>query len=227
MMQPTFLLALLSWYLSNANGFAFHPALTASRLRILVGNYATILDVDGVNDNSVLNESKTKNIINGVDVEDVDWDWEKLAKDVFSQGDERPIILFDGICNLCNGGVNFALDQDESGKLRFCSLQSKVGQSLLLRMGKSPHDMTSIIMTTKDQAYFSSEAVARICSQLDDLSLQVFGKLGQITPEFIRESIYQFISKHRYQLGGGEYDQCRMDYDGTYVSRFVQDPEEL
>ena len=46
----------------------------------------------------------------------VSWDWEQVTSDVFIS-DQRPIILFDGKCNLCNGGVNFALDHDEKGKI--------------------------------------------------------------------------------------------------------------
>lgn len=46
----------------------------------------------------------------------VDWNWEEVADSVFDGEDKRPIILFDGVCNLCNGGVNYALDHDEEGK---------------------------------------------------------------------------------------------------------------
>ena len=47
----------------------------------------------------------------------VTWDWEQVTAQVF-QDDKRPIILFDGVCNLCNGGVNFALDHDAKGECR-------------------------------------------------------------------------------------------------------------
>eukprot|EP00978_Attheya_sp_CCMP212_P027498 scaffold92094_cov55-Attheya_sp.AAC.6 len=46
---------------------------------------------------------------------DITWDWKQVASEVFSKGDTRPIILFDGHCNLCHGGVNFALDNDSVG----------------------------------------------------------------------------------------------------------------
>ena len=152
----------------------------------------------------------------------VDWDWEGMAKDVFVE-DQRPIVLFDGVCNLCNGGVNFAMDQDESAKLRFCSLQSKVAQSLLLRAGHDPGE-SNICLITETDAYFSSDAVSRICMELDATPLQWFGKLGQYTPGWIRESIYQVVSNNRYQFG--ENDSCRLDFDGTLTSRFVSDPTE-
>lgn len=150
----------------------------------------------------------------------VEWDWKSVAQDVFAD-DKRPVVLFDGICNLCNSGVNFAMDQDETAKLRFCSLHSRVAQSLLLREGKSPNQQ-QISFITETDGYFSSDAVSHICMHLDSLPLQWFGTLGQFTPGWIRESLYQFVSKNRQVLG--EADQCRLDFDGTYTSRFVSDP---
>eukprot|EP00977_Amphora_coffeiformis_P011890 scaffold2914_cov178-Amphora_coffeaeformis.AAC.9 len=150
----------------------------------------------------------------------VDWDWKKLADDVF-RDDKRPVVLFDGVCNLCNSGVNFAMDQDENAKLRFCSLQSRVAQSLLIREGKPPnHGQIGFI--TESRGYFSSHAVSQICMKLDSRPLQWFGALGQHTPPWIRESVYQLVSQNRFSFG--EADQCRLDFDGTYTSRFVSDP---
>ena len=153
----------------------------------------------------------------------VDFDWKAMAVEVFEQ-DKRPIVLFDGVCNLCNGGVNFAMDQDETARLRFASLQSRVAQSLLLRCGKSPTDTSSIVFVTEEDAKFSSDAVSHICMELDAKPLRWFGKLGQVTPAWVRESIYQFVSNNRYQFG--ENDSCRLDFDGTYTSRFVSDPQQ-
>lgn len=149
----------------------------------------------------------------------VTWNWEKLSTETFIE-DKRPVILFDGICNLCNGGVNFVIDRDETAKLRFCSLQTKTAEALLLRSGKSPEDKDIALITEKD-AYFSSDAVSRICMELDEKPLQLFGLLGQYTPGWIREGVYKLVSKNRYQFG--ENDSCRIDFDGTYTSRFVSD----
>jgi predicted DCC family thiol-disulfide oxidoreductase YuxK len=156
---------------------------------------------------------------------EVDWDWEELASSVFSKGDLRPVVLFDGVCNLCNGGVNFAMDHDEAAKLRFCSLQTKTAQSLLLKAGHKPADMNKIVLVTRDKTYFSSDAVTRICQQLDVAPLQWIGRIGRVTPKWIREPILDFVSEHRYQFG--EYDSCRLDFDGTLTSRFVSDPADI
>ena len=72
-------------------------------------------------------------------------DAKALAKTVF-ETDDRPIILYDGICNLCNGGVNFMLDWDspneKRGNFRFAALQSEVGKALLQRSGRRPDDVS-------------------------------------------------------------------------------------
>ncbi len=134
----------------------------------------------------------------------------------------KPIILFDGVCNLCNGGVNFAIDYDKTGKFRFASLQSNVAKSLLLRDGKDPKTTSDVVLVTSEKAYYSSEAVARIMAGLDMPVLKVLGVLGQITPSFARNAVYNVVSGNRFLLG--ESDSCRMDFDGEYTSRFVSDP---
>jgi predicted DCC family thiol-disulfide oxidoreductase YuxK len=136
----------------------------------------------------------------------------------------KPIILFDGICNLCNGGVNFAIDHDRSGKFRFASLQSNVAKSLLLRDGKDPATTSDIVLFTSKRAYYSSEAVAMILAGLDMPVLKFLGVMGRVTPWFARNAVYRVVSGNRFVLG--ENDSCRMDFDGEYTSRFVSDPPE-
>ena len=152
---------------------------------------------------------------------DIDFDWKKISKELFDV-DKRPIILFDGICNLCNGGVNFALDHDGVGKFRFASLQSKAGQSLLIRSGKEPDDISSIVLVTPTQAYFKSDAVLRIASKLDrNPLLPLAGNLGRVVPGFVRNRVYDFVAANRYRFG--EADECRLDLDNEFGSRFVTD----
>lgn len=151
----------------------------------------------------------------------LDFDWEATAKGVFEK-DDRPVILFDGVCNLCNGGVNFALDHDSVGNFRFASLQSKVGQSLLIRAGKKPNDISSIVLVTPNEAYFKSDAVIRIAAKLEgNPLLPLMGTLGPFVPRFVRNTVYDFVARNRYRFG--EADQCRMDFDNEYGSRFVSD----
>jgi len=196
----------------SAGSPKIHPTTTA---------LGTSTKGDETDANVTLETSTNKVEDEDEDDGDVDWDWQQVAKDVFEGDDQRPIVLFDGVCNLCNDGINFAMDQDESAKLRFCSLRSKVAQSLLLREGK-PVNNTEIGFITKKKGYFSSNAVSHICMELDSAPIQWFGKLGQVTPGWIREGLFQFVSENRNQFG--ENDSCRLDFDGTYTSRFVSDP---
>ena len=157
--------------------------------------------------------------------ENKDFDWKSYAKSLFTE-DKRPIILFDGVCSLCNGGVNFAIDHDSVGKFRFASLQSKAGQTLLMRSGKKPNDISSIVLVTPDKAYFKSDAVLRIAQKLDgNPLLPVVGTIGPFVPGFIRNRVYDFVADNRYRFG--EADQCRMDFDNEFGSRFVTDDDEL
>mmetsp|Transcript_4479 Transcript_4479/g.7761 ORF Transcript_4479/g.7761 Transcript_4479/m.7761 type:complete len:212 (-) Transcript_4479:180-815(-) len=155
---------------------------------------------------------------------DLSWDWQKVTDDVFKT-DKRPVILFDGVCNLCNGGVNFALDHDKQGAFRFVSLQSKIGKSLLVRSGRAPGDMSSIVLCTHDgKAYFQSDAILRIAQGLDALALKGFGSLGLVTPRILRDGFYELVAENRYRFG--ETDSCRMDWDGEFDDRFIPDPED-
>mmetsp|Transcript_37036 Transcript_37036/g.56911 ORF Transcript_37036/g.56911 Transcript_37036/m.56911 type:complete len:239 (-) Transcript_37036:109-825(-) len=154
----------------------------------------------------------------------VSWgDWKKVASSVFDKEDQRPVILFDGVCNLCNGGVNFALDNDSTGNFRFAALQSKVGQALLMRSGREPDDTTSIVLVTADEVYFRSEAVLRIARGLDGPMFKATGVAGSIMPEFIRNMVYDYVSENRYQWLG-ESDSCRLDGMGEFADRFVDEP---
>lgn len=64
-----------------------------------------------------------------------------IAKAVFQQ-DARPVLLYDGVCNMCNGFVNLFLDVDKDEKFRFSALQSQTGRALLSRSGRSPDDIS-------------------------------------------------------------------------------------
>jgi len=150
------------------------------------------------------------------------WDYRSVAKAAFVP-DKRPIILFDGQCNLCNGSVNFALDHDPKAHFRFVSLQSVTGQSLLAINGKSPKDLSSIVLCYPDDTYFESDAVLKISQGLVDLPFQVIGVIGFICPKFIRDALYGIFSENRFRFSEFD-DQCRLDFDGEFDDRFLDDP---
>lgn len=108
------------------------------------------------------------------------------------------------------------------GHFRFVSLQSKVGQSLLLQSGRRPDDLSSIVVCYYDgTAQVESDAILSIAKGLSG-PLPVFGKVGVVVPKTIRDALYQVVSENRWKFG--KSDSCRMDYDGEFDNRFVPDP---
>lgn len=150
----------------------------------------------------------------------------KVVSSKVFNSDQRPIILFDGVCNLCNGAVNLALDWDPQGKLRFSALQSKVGRSLLEANGRKTDDISSIVLVTKDAAYTKSDAVLKITEELTPIALlplKPAAILGQmLVPKFLRDVIYDNVADNRYELMGMR-NECRFDADGEFEDRFVDD----
>jgi predicted DCC family thiol-disulfide oxidoreductase YuxK len=146
----------------------------------------------------------------------------KNSKDQKMHPHSKPIVLFDGVCNLCNDAANFVIDHDETGKFRFASLQSNVAKSLLLREGQDPIATADIVLVTPTMAHYSSEAVSNILAELDLPKLRIVGKIGQKTPAFLRETVYKVVSRNRFVFG--KKDSCRLDFDGDFTSRFVSDP---
>ena len=110
----------------------------------------------------------------------------------------------------------------EKGNFRFVSLQSKVGQSLLLRSGKRSNDTSSIVLATSTGAFFKSDAVMRIARGLDGENpiLGIVGQLGPIFPKRFRDAVYNYVAENRFVFG--ESDQCRL-YDDRFDDRFVPD----
>ncbi|WZN60409.1 DUF393 domain-containing protein [Chloropicon roscoffensis] len=132
--------------------------------------------------------------------------------------DDRPIILFDGVCNLCNGGVNFVLDWDAKGKLRMAALQSGAGQELLERSGRRRDDISSIVLVEKDQSYVKSQAVLKIAERLS-VPFPLLAQFFLPLPLLIRDGVYDQVAANRYFFFG-KSDQCRLS-DDRFQDRFV------
>ena len=148
----------------------------------------------------------------------------EVSERVF-ETDKRPVILFDGVCNLCNKAVNIALDWDPKGNLRFAALQSKVGRALLEKNGRRADDISSIVLVTSEGAYVKSDAILKITEALTPrfLPAKPAAKLGQILiPRILRDLIYDQVADNRYSLMG-KRDVCRFDSDGEFEDRFVKD----
>ena len=129
------------------------------------------------------------------------------------------IVLFDGVCNLCNSSVNFIVDRDPKVRFKFAALQSEKGQELLsqiLRANESSFD--SIVLISNNSVYIKSSAALRIARHLNGLWPILYSFI--IIPKPIRDFVYDFIAKNRYKWFG-KSDACRIPTPDLQ-SRFIE-----
>lgn len=111
-------------------------------------------------------------------------------------------ILFDGVCNLCNGFVQFVIEHDAAGRFRFASLQSEVGQELLRAHGLQPQqEPDSVVLLEGGRAYTHSAAALGVLRGLGGIWGGV-GAVGQLFPRFLRNAVYRLIARNRYRWFG-------------------------
>jgi predicted DCC family thiol-disulfide oxidoreductase YuxK len=113
-----------------------------------------------------------------------------------------PIVLFDGVCNLCNRSVQFILKRDKRGKFRFASLQGPVGQSLLQRSGLPPDHLDSFVLVEDNKVYTRSTGALRVLRLLGGAWSLLY--ILWIIPRPLRDGIYNWIAQHRYRWFGKE-----------------------
>ncbi len=118
---------------------------------------------------------------------------------------EKPVILFDGVCNFCNGAVNFVLKQDKKGIFNFAALQSAAGQKLLQQYNLAMKDFDSFVLIENGKVYKKSTASLRVMNQLPWYWKEA--QILRIVPRFLRDAIYDFIAKNRYKWFGKK-EQC-------------------
>ena len=115
------------------------------------------------------------------------------------------IILFDGVCNLCNGAVNFVIKRDPGNVFKFAPLQEKQGALLLKTHAIDIQKLDSIVLIENGNVYIKSSAALRIARKMSNLWPLFFVLL--IIPSFIRDGVYDFIAKNRYKWFGKK-EQC-------------------
>ncbi|RYY68976.1 MAG: thiol-disulfide oxidoreductase DCC family protein [Chitinophagaceae bacterium] len=120
---------------------------------------------------------------------------------------ESPLILFDGVCNLCNGAVQFVIRHDKKGQFKFASLQSESGQHLLQKHQLPQENFTSFVLIENGKTYIRSTAALRVARSLTGAVKLLYGFI--IVPPFIRDAVYNFIAKHRYRWFGKK-DSCML-----------------
>jgi predicted DCC family thiol-disulfide oxidoreductase YuxK len=113
----------------------------------------------------------------------------------------KKIILFDGICNLCNSAVQFVIKNDKKDIFRFVALQSELGNEICNHIGVDQHKIDSIILYNPGIAYYyKSTAVIEIGEELGGIYSLI--SIIRIFPEKLRNYIYHYIAKNRYKWYG-------------------------
>lgn len=120
--------------------------------------------------------------------------------------EQQSIILFDGVCNLCNHSVIFVLQREEEPVFKFASIQSEAGKELLEWWGLSQEYNQAIVFIDRGEIHFGSTAALKIGQQLR-FPWSFLSYAGFIVPKFVRDWVYNQIARHRYRWFG-KRDVC-------------------
>lgn len=127
------------------------------------------------------------------------------------------VIIFDGLCNLCNNKINFVIRNDKKDYFRFAPLQSEIGKKQLAKHHIHQHNFNTFFLLENNKTYKQSTAVLRIIKKLDGLWPILYVLI--IIPAFMRNVIYNIIAKNRYKWWG-KRDSCAVP-DGANLEKFL------
>lgn len=111
-----------------------------------------------------------------------------------------PIILFDGVCNLCNASVQWVLRRDRAGQFRFAALQSETGQRLLAAHGLAQVSFDTVVLADGDRIFTRSDAALEIARRLGAPWSGL--ALLRWIPRRLRDAVYNWVARHRYRWFG-------------------------
>ncbi|MFA5299428.1 MAG: DCC1-like thiol-disulfide oxidoreductase family protein [Lutibacter sp.] len=114
--------------------------------------------------------------------------------------ENKSIILFDGVCNLCNTSANFVIKHDKNGQFLFASFQSDAAKEILLQFNLKNLNEETVILIENNKVYDKSTAALKIAKQLEDGFKVLYGFI--IIPRFLRDWVYSLIANHRYNWFG-------------------------
>lgn len=129
----------------------------------------------------------------------------------------KEIIVFDGICNLCNFSVQFIIKRDKNKRFKFVSAQSDIGTAILEKYNFSVENLRTLLLIKEGNVFIKSSAILEI--------IKTFGgiwslcSIFSILPEWIRDFMYDLVAKNRYRFFG-KRDSCMMPSEDIR-SRFL------
>ena len=119
----------------------------------------------------------------------------------------QSLILFDGVCNLCNSSVQFVIARDKTNHFVFAPLQSQYAKTLLVKHKLSPITINSIVLVEAGKAYIKSTGALKIAKHLSGFWPIMY--LFIIVPPFVRNAVYDIVAKNRYKWFG-KMDKCML-----------------
>jgi predicted DCC family thiol-disulfide oxidoreductase YuxK len=118
---------------------------------------------------------------------------------------EGPIVLYDGVCGLCDRSVQLILRNDRRGRFRFAALQSNTGRQLMEKFGLSPEALDSVVLVEGEHAWRKSRAALRIARRMDAPWPLLWPLV--IVPRPVADFLYDLLAKNRYRIFG-KLDAC-------------------
>lgn len=115
------------------------------------------------------------------------------------------VLLFDGVCNLCNASVKWVILRDKKGIFKFAPIQSETGQSLLKQFGLDNQPLDSVILIANNKAYIKSDAAIKVMTELGGIGL--LSSMFLLIPRKLRNIVYDWIANNRYRWFGKQ-EQC-------------------
>lgn len=116
-------------------------------------------------------------------------------------------MLFDGVCNLCNGAVNFIIDRDPDRRFRFAALQSEAAKPLLAHCDLPPDALDTLVVVEEGRCYARSAAALRVVRRLAGAWWLLYALV--VIPRPLRDAVYGWIVRNRYRWFG-KSDECRV-----------------
>lgn len=115
--------------------------------------------------------------------------------------ENKDLILFDGVCNLCSSSVQYVIERDHKNKYVFAALQSDIGKEIIEKYKIDPSKTDSILLYRKDKGVVSKSTAALLIAKhlgFPTNLLYVF----LIVPAIIRNMVYDYVAKNRYKWYG-------------------------
>ena len=126
--------------------------------------------------------------------------------------ESNPIVLYDGVCGLCNRLVQFLLKRDARDRFRFASLQSEFSSRLLTRHGVDPHDLDTVYVVKNhdrpdEEILARSDAILYLLNQLG--GIWSLSGVGRVLPRTLRDVLYKLVARNRYKVFG-KFESCML-----------------